>query len=95
MKREIQRMEHTPLIIGGRKIYSLTALMNVLQTVAPSQIQKFSDTDVFSTWLDRKCYSELAEEFRPIHGSGRKLKKTLVDVVAKWMEIYRQKGRPV
>jgi len=89
--REILRMEFTPLIINGIKIYNLKDLLNTLRTIDPVKIQYFSDNDLFSIWLDRKGYAELAEEFRPIHGSGIKLEKTLAAIVEKWIEKYERK----
>lgn len=89
--REILRMEFTPLIINGIKIYDLKDLLNTLRTIDPVKIQHFSDNDLFSIWLDRKGYAELAEEFRPIHGSGLELEKTLANIVEKWIDKYDQK----
>ena len=90
--REILQMDYMPLTIDGIKIYNLHDLLNTLRTIDPVKIQQFSDNDIFSTWFDRNSYPELAEEFRPIHGSGDKLKKTLADIIEKWIEIYRQRG---
>ncbi|MFZ5516727.1 MAG: hypothetical protein ACOY90_08830 [Candidatus Zhuqueibacterota bacterium] len=94
-RREILRMEFTPLLIEDTKIYNLYDLLNVLKTIHPSKIQLYSDNDYFSTWLDRKGYSELAEEFRPIHGSGRELGNTLAECVNKWIKIYESRGLKV
>ncbi|NIM12498.1 MAG: hypothetical protein GTO45_10355 [Candidatus Aminicenantes bacterium] len=94
LKREIQRMNYTPLIIDKNKIFNLDDLLNVLRTVDPCKIQKFSDNDLFSTWLDHQGYPELAEELRPIHNKGAILGKILSDIVEKWIKIYksREKG---
>jgi hypothetical protein len=92
LKREIQRMNYTPLIIDGSKIFDLDDLLQVLRTVNPAKIQDFSDNDLFSTWLDHQGYPELAEEFRPIHNKGAKLGKILSDVVEKWIKIYKSRG---
>ncbi len=91
LKREIQRMNDTPLIIDKIKIFDLGDLLKVLRTVNPAKIQKFSDNDLFSTWLDHQGYPELAEEFRPIHNKGAKLGKILSDVVEKWIKIYKSR----
>jgi hypothetical protein len=93
--REILRMNYTPLVIDGMKIFTLRDLLKTLHTIEPEKIQNFSDNDYFSIWLDRKGYSELAEEFRPIHGSGIKLEKKLAEVVEKWISIYKARGRRV
>lgn len=90
IRKEILKMNSTPLIIDGKKIFKLNDLLKLLRTIDPIKIQKFSDNDLFSYWLDRKGYPELAEEFRPIHGSGPKLKQTLADIVEKWIKIYIQ-----
>jgi hypothetical protein len=89
--REIMRMDYTPLVIDGIKIFNLHDLLHTLRTVAPEKIQYFSDNDLFSIWLDRKGYPELAEEFRPVHGSGHKLESTLADIVEKWIEVYQRR----
>lgn len=89
--REIMRMEYTPLVIDGIKIFNLQDLLHTLRTIDPDKIQYLSDNDLFSIWLDRKGYTELAEEFRPIHGSGVTLEKTLADIVEKWLVIYQQR----
>jgi hypothetical protein len=91
LKREIQRMNYTPLIIDKNKIFNLDGLLNVLRTVEPGKIQDFSDNDLFSTWLDHQGYPELAEEFRPIHDKGAKLEKILADTVEKWINIYKSR----
>ena len=87
-EEEIKRVDATPLVIEGREIFSLEELLETLRTLPPSKIQDYSDNDVFSTWLDRKGYTELAEEIRPIHGSGQRLEKLLVEKTKKWLEIY-------
>ena len=91
LKREILRMNFTPLIIDGNKIFTLQSLLHLLRTIDPIKIQWFTDNDVFSTWLDRKGYAELAEELRPIHGRGARFEKTLADLVEKWINIYQER----
>lgn len=90
LTREFLRMNYTPLIIDGIKIYNLHDLLKILHTVNPIKIQQFSNNNVFSTWLDRKGYPEVAKEFRPVHGSGTRLKKMLADIVEKWIKIYQK-----
>ncbi len=91
IKREMLRMAYTPLIIDGTRIFTLDDLLSALRTKDPAAIQYLSDHDYFSIWLDRHGYSELAEEIRPIHGSGMKLEQTLANIVEKWQNIYQQK----
>jgi hypothetical protein len=93
LKKEIQRLDSTPLTIDGVKVFSLEELLNALRTVTPDKIQPLSDNDVISSWLDRKGYSELAEELRPVHGSGRKLSEILASIVEKWLRIYVQRDQ--
>jgi len=95
IEREISRIHSSPLAIGEERVFSLQDLLDALQRVAPEMIQHLSDNDVFSTWLDRKGFPELAEEIRPIHGSGAKLKEALTQSVAKWIPIYQQRGMPI
>lgn len=89
--REILRMDYTPITIDGTKIFNLNDLLRALRTIDPDKIQYFSDNDYFSIWLDRRGYTELAEEIRPIHGSGVKLEETLAKIVEKWIGIYRHR----
>ena len=91
MKKEIRRMETTPLIIDKKKVFELEDLLKLLKISDPSKIQSLSDNDIFSSWLDRKGYSELAEELRPVHGTGKRLADTLTAIIEKWSNIYAQK----
>jgi hypothetical protein len=77
-----------PLVIDGKKITNLEGLLERLTVADPAEIQVLSDNDIFSSWLDRKGYSELAEELRPIHGSGINLIESLCETVEKWKNIY-------
>ncbi len=92
IEREISRIQSTPLVVGEERVFNLGDLLDALQEVEPEMIQYLSDNDVFSTWLDRKGYPELAEEIRPIHGSGVKLKEALTQSVSKWIDLYQQRG---
>jgi hypothetical protein len=91
LKREVLRMASTPLYIDNEKASNLPELLHLLKIVDPSKIQSLSDNDVFSSWLDRKGYTELAEELRPIHGTGQTLIKSLSSIVAKWVHLYNEK----
>lgn len=91
---ELERIRSTPLIIEGERIFDLANLLSALRKVDPRSIQPLSDNDVFSTWLDCKAYPEVAEEFRPIHGSGEKLREALAGAVEKWIGLYRGQGKP-
>lgn len=95
LKSEMDRVTHMPLLIDGKKVYDLEDLCDRLNTADPAQIQLLSDNDIFSSWLDRKGYSELAEELRPIHGTGTTLIESLSTIVEKWIPVYknnRQRG---
>jgi len=87
-EEEIERVEAAPLVIDGLEVFSLQELLETLRKLPASKIQDYSDRDVFSTWMDRKGYTELAEEIRPIHGSGQRLEKILIEKIEKWMEFY-------
>jgi len=90
-EKEIVRVDSLPLVIEDKKIFTLQDLLHALRTTPAAKIQEYSDNDVFSTWLDRKGYPELADELRPIHGSGPRLEKLLADAVEKWISIYSEK----
>jgi hypothetical protein len=85
LSREMLRMSCTPLIIEGKKIFDLRDLVAVLKSIDPAKLQEFSDNDIFSSWLDRKGYSELADELRPIHGSGAKLMEMVAGTIERRM----------
>jgi len=89
LQLEMARMQRTPLSLAGAKAFDLAGLLAALRAQAPEAIQPFSDNDIISSWLDRRGYPELAEELRPVHGSGPELKKVVTDIVAKWLEVYR------
>jgi len=88
---EIARLDRTPLAIGGEKILHLPDLLAALRSLPPETIQPYSDNDIISSWLDRRGYPELAEELRPIHGSGTELRQTLVEIVDKWITVYGER----
>jgi len=90
---EIARMERTPLLLGDRKIFNLDDLRAAIRTLDPETIQPYSDNDILSCWLDRRGYPELAEELRPIHGSGLGLSRTLAQTIEKWIGLYKEKDR--
>jgi hypothetical protein len=89
LSSEIARMGRTPLLLQGRKIFNLEDLRTAIQDSKPETIQPFSDYDIISSWLDRQGYPELAEELRPIHGSGAGLRRTIVQIIEKWIDLYK------
>ncbi len=92
LQLEISRLKRTPLYLGPQKITNLDDLPSALRSLAPETIQPYSDNDIVSSWLDRRGYSELAEDLRPVHGRGEELRQTLVEIVEKWIAIYRDRG---
>jgi hypothetical protein len=93
-EEEIARVDATPLLISDLEIFTLEDLLAAMRSLPPAKIQEHSDNDVFSNWLDLKGYSELAEEIRPIHGTGQRLEKSLIEKIERWVKIYApiQKG---
>ncbi len=92
LKEEIRQLNAAPLMVDGTKVFSLEDLLQALRTISPDIIQPFSNNDIISSWLDRKGFSELAEELRPIHGSGEKLSEILAAIVEKWQKAYARKN---
>lgn len=90
LNREVMRMARTPLYIDENKACDLKELLQLLKSADASKIQILSNNDVFSSWLDRRGYTELAEELRPIHGTGPSLIDSLYSTVEKWERIYAQ-----
>jgi hypothetical protein len=93
LRLEIARVERMPLLIGGRQVLNLDDLEAALETLPVPVIQPFSDDDIISSWLDRKGFPELAEELRPIHGSGPSLRQILTEIVGRWSKIYEDRAR--
>ena len=83
----IQNLHRTPLVLGDRQVYRLSELAGVLRSLLPGSLQPILDIDVISSWLDRKGYSELAEDIRPIHGRGP---LTLAKTIADWLPFYNR-----
>ncbi len=92
---EIARMGRTPLLLGDRKIFTLDHLLDAILDLDPETIQSYSDNDILSCWLDRQGYPELAEELRPIHGSGVGLSRTLTQTIEKWIRLYKERDMGV
>jgi hypothetical protein len=92
LKREILRMSQTPLIIDGIKAFDLIDLLHMLSVIGPEKIQSLSDNDIISSWLDHTGYSELAEELRPIHGTGNELRDAIARIIENWIKEYPQKS---
>lgn len=90
LKEEVLRMASTPLYVDGKKASHLRGLLRSLKTANPQEVQKLSNNDVFSSWLDRKGYTELAEELRPIHDTGQALIGSLMSIIEKWIDIYER-----
>ncbi|OGF65070.1 MAG: hypothetical protein A2Y62_04625 [Candidatus Fischerbacteria bacterium RBG_13_37_8] len=90
LKHEMQRMHHTPLIVGDIKVFTLRQLLDMLQVIPPEILAPYSDNDIISSWLDRKGHTELAEELRPIHGTGSSLVQELTAAIKKWIRIYEK-----
>lgn len=92
LKSEVLQMASTPLYIDNEKASDLTELLQLLKKADPSKIQTLSNNDVFSSWLDRKGFTELAEELRPIHDTGQTLINSLSSAIAKWVQLYAEKN---
>jgi hypothetical protein len=88
LSSEIARIGRTPLPLQGRKVFDLEDLRAAILDSRPDTLQPFSDNDIISSWLDRQGYPELAEELRPIHGSGEGLRRAIVRVIEKWIDLY-------
>ena len=88
LEREMERMKHTPLVVGGARICDLRGLVAYLRSADPAEIQPLSDDDVFSSWLDVQGFTELAEELRPIHGDVTERRETLAARIEKWIPVY-------
>ncbi len=86
-------MGRTPLVLGDRKIFTLDHLHAAILDLDPETIQPYSDNDIVSGWLDRQGYPELAEELRPIHGSGMGVRRIVTQAIEKWIRLYQERDR--
>jgi hypothetical protein len=91
LESAIHTMGRTPLEMGGKKIFRLADLPGALRSLPPGSLQTFSDNDMISSWLDRKGYSELAEQVRPIHGKGTGLAEEIARTIEDWIPFYNQR----
>lgn len=82
--REILRMPYTPLVLNAVPVFDPHQLRDAILAAPPDAIQRLSAIDVFSSWLDRQGHSELAEELRPIQGTGRELVTAIAEVLERW-----------
>lgn len=91
LEREMDRMKHTPLVVGGARISSLRDMAAFLRSADAAVIQPLSDDDVFSSWLDLQGFTELAEELRPVHGALTMIAHDLAARVEKWIPVYSER----
>ncbi len=92
IEKEIQKLDTTPLIIGTEHVFTLHDLLATLKSVSQEVIQNLADNDVISSWLDWQGYSLLAEEVRPIHGSGENQRETIMNAIERRIHDYRIEG---
>ena len=91
LKEEIVRMRQTPLVVGGARIFELQDLLNTLRSTPEDEIDHLAYSDVVSSWLDQKGYSELADALRPIHGAGPALKAAVCSVIEEHLKLYEER----
>jgi len=75
---------------NGMPIYeagTLEELVNAVHLMDHETLEFYSQKDGFSTWLMRKGYAELADELRPIYGKGEELRKRLLEIVGRWLQM--------
>jgi len=94
-RQEIKRVDDLPLVISGKEIFGITTLLEALRAVGPKEIQSLSELDYFSTWFDMKGFPELANELRPIHGTGTRVVKKLKETLEQWLEDQKKDRRKI
>lgn len=93
LRSAMLKMQYTPLVVDGIKVFNLQDLRTVLQSVPAEQLEHLSHNDIISSWLDQKGYSELADALRPIHGTGSELRAAIRGAVEEWMNTYGERSR--
>ena len=77
-EQELLLLNGNKEIVGRAK--TLDELQALVRDVDGKVLQEHSANDVFSMWLMRKGYPELADRIRPIHGEGETLREQLLAV---------------
>ena len=65
---------------------TITELLETLEEIDDDTLKENSANDVFSMWLMRKGYPDLADRIRPIHGEGEELREELIAVFKGWRQ---------
>jgi len=65
------------------KADNISELAKIIKTVDTGILELYSHIDGFSTWLMRKGHSRLADELRPLHGSGEDLRRKILEAIEK------------
>ncbi len=63
---------------------SLQEFASIMASIDISVLELHSNFNAFSTWFMRKGYNELADELRPLHGSGEDLRTRILAVIFRY-----------
>jgi len=89
-EQEVIRVKEQELVLlNGKKevagrARTIDQLQDLVRRVDERVLKEHSANDVFSMWLMRKGYPELADRIRPIHGDGEELREALVAAFDEW-----------
>jgi hypothetical protein len=64
-------------------------LLVVIEAIELEPLEAHASHDIFSMWLMRKGFPDLADQLRPIHGEGEDLRRELLDVLGHWVRRLR------
>ncbi len=81
-KQELVFSNEKKEIIGKAK--TVGELAEVIRNIDAETLAGYADRDLFSLWLMRKGYPDLADAVRPIHGGGEQLRGELLGVLDRW-----------
>jgi hypothetical protein len=83
----VQEMELAILDEQGNtiaKVRAVTDLARAVEEIDAEVLERNTARDVFSMWLMRKGYPELADKLRPIHGEGDELREEMLAILRSW-----------
>lgn len=68
--------------------FSLRIIRDTIYDMPAELLQKWEDEDRLSDWLTRHGYIRLADELRPIRGTGDDVRLQVIEIFDKWITWY-------
>ena len=74
--------------------FSLSDIREQMYTLPDEMMEKWEANDLLSDWLMRHGFTGLADELRPIQGTGDDVKIKIIEIMDKWIDKYEKMGIP-